>query len=45
MQPKTNDHIDDSIDEALRQPTVSPRQVGPRQDVELDENVDTRQLV
>ncbi|HWB10749.1 MAG TPA: hypothetical protein VG826_16080 [Pirellulales bacterium] len=44
MKPKTNDHIDDAIDEALRHPTVSPRQVGPRQEVELD-NFDRREMV
>lgn len=45
MKSKTNDHIDDTIDEALRHPTVSPRQVAPRQDVELEDNVDRRQLI
>jgi hypothetical protein len=45
MDIKTLDHIDDTIDEALRHPTVSPRQVGPRQDVELEDNFDRRQLV
>jgi hypothetical protein len=45
MKPNTNDHIDDEIDEALRHPTVSPRQVGPRQKVELEDNFDRRELV
>lgn len=45
MKPKTNDHIDDAIDEALRHPTVSPRQVGPRQNVELEDNLDRRKLI
>ena len=45
MKPRTNDHIDDAIDEALRHPTISPRQVGPRQDVELEHNVDRRELI
>jgi hypothetical protein len=42
MKPKT---VDDAIDEALCHPTISPRQVGPRQDVELDDQVDRRELI
>lgn len=45
MNTKTLDHIDDTIDEALRHPTVSPSQVAPRQNVELDDNFDRRQFL
>ena len=42
---KSLEHIDDRIDESLRHPAVSPRQVGPQPEVELEDQLDRPALV
>lgn len=42
---KSLEHIDDTIDESLRHPAVSPRQVAPQPEVELEDQFDRGAMV
>ena len=42
---KSLEHIDDKIDESLRHPAVSPRQVAPQPEVELEDQFDRGAMV